>query len=257
MIDSHCHLDFQQFDKDRFFVIKRCEQVLNLCINPTVNLESTKKALEVLKEYNFIYLLLGFHPHYAKDFKEEVLEFYQELLEKEKKIIGVGEVGLDFYKALSPKDVQISVFEKFLKLAVKKKLPLVIHLRQAESEMRNILDKYDFRAPVVMHCFSHSYDFFEYCLKRGFYLSFAGNITYLQNNSLREILKKTPLNRVLLETDSPYLTPQEKRGLRNEPSFIIYILRFVSRIMNLEEKELEKIIEENLKKAFLIKNEGV
>jgi len=252
MVDSHCHLDFQQFDKDRFFVIKRCQETLNFCINPTVNAESVKKSLEVLKDYEFIYILLGFHPHYAKDFKNEILEFYKDLLKKEKKIVGIGEVGLDFYKNLSPKNIQINVFEKFLELAMQYKLPLVIHLREAESEAERILNNYKFNSPVIMHCFSHSYRFFEYCLERGFYLSFAGNITYPQNNLLREILKKTPLDRLLLETDSPYLTPQEKRGLRNEPSFIIYTLRFVSELINLEEKKLEKIIEENSKKAFMI-----
>ena len=253
MIDTHAHLDFEQFDRDRDFVILRAQSTLRLVLNPTVNLESTKKALQVLKDYNFIYFCLGFHPHYADNFKEEVIEYYRDLIEANPRIVGIGEVGLDFYKSSSSAHTQIKVFEKFIKLAIDYHLPLVIHTRNAESKMIEVLKQYNLTSSLIFHCFSGSKELLEFALTTNNFLSFAGNITYRNNTLLRDSLKEMELSNLLLETDAPYLVPSSKRGQRNEPSFIFFTLNEVSNLLNIPSHQLEGILEENTFRVFKIK----
>lgn len=255
MIDSHCHLDFSQFDRDRDFVLSRTKSRLKFVINPTVNSALAENTLKLLGKEEFIYFLLGFHPHYAKDFQEDVFQKYEACLSGHDRIMGIGEIGLDFYRNLSEKDVQINVFRRFLEYAIKKKMPVVIHLREAEDKMKEILDSYEFGAPVILHCFSSSEKFSDYAIQQGFYISFAGNISYPSNDSLRQIVKKVPLNKLLLETDAPYLAPSNKRGRRNEPLFVFDTLNYVASLLDKESGELEKVIEENCVQAFNIKIE--
>ncbi len=251
MLDTHAHLDFEHFDQDRDFALLRSKRLLRFVINPTVNLESARRTLQLFREEEFVYFCLGFHPHYAQDFSPKVLEVYEGFLEKYPRIVGVGEVGLDFYKSTATLNVQKEVLRNFIEFSLEKNLTLVIHLRDAQQDLREILEDYQFHIPVVMHCFS-SPDFLDYALERGFYISFSGNITYPKSENLRDSLKKVPLNRLLLETDSPYLSPLPKRGQRNEPGFIIYTFREVSSILGMDVEKLQEAIFKNALRAFSI-----
>ena len=255
MIDTHCHLDFSQFDRDRDFVLLRIRERLKFVINPTVNLNSAQRTLELLAHEDSFYFLLGFHPHYANDFNKEILKIYDEYFSAYPRIVGIGEIGLDFYKNFSPPERQIPIFRSMLEYAVSKGKLLVIHLRNAEKEMKEILDNYEFEFPVVMHCFSSSEYFFDYALERGFYISFSGNISYPSNEGLRRLIRRVPLERLLLETDSPYLAPLSRRGRRNEPIFILEILEYVALLLQKETDELENIIETNCRRVFFRKRE--
>jgi len=223
LIDTHCHLTDKKFSEDLEEVIGRAEKAgVSKIVVPSINLDDAKRAIEIANKFEGIYALVGIHPESIPDSQFSALEQIEklkELIRASKKVVGVGEIGLDFYWDREKKTElkQIELFENQLKLAMELNLPVVIHNRLAEDEIKRVFESLDKLPRGQFHCWSGNRDFLEYVLDKGFYVSFCGNITYKSNEHLRNLLKITPINRLLLETDSPYLAPEPVRGRINEP----------------------------------------
>lgn len=229
--DTHVHFHFPDFDKDREQVIENARKSgVSHFINVGTDLESSLKSLELAKKYDFIRASAGIHPHDAQ--KADQIHFNQiEELLKEPEMAAIGEIGLDFYRDHSPHSVQKEVFVRFLEIQSKIKKPLIVHCRDAHRELAEVL--LGFKNPPfqgVMHCFSSDKDMmFEY-LDLGFYISFAAPLTYKKNDDLRAACQACPKDRILFETDAPFLPPQTKRGQRNESSYMLETLQIAAEI---------------------------
>ena len=213
--------------------------------------EEIKKAIELGNKYENVFVAIGYHPYDVGDLTDEDIEELERLAKENPKVIAIGECGLDFYRDKTPKEKQEYFFKKQIELAKKLRKPLIIHSRSADRETEKVLSQYaPFENGGIMHCFGGDERLMEFSLEAGFYISFAGNITYPKADNLRNILKKVPLDRLLLETDSPFLSPQKVRGTQNKPSNIYYTLEFASELLGIEKSKLEKITDENFKRLF-------
>jgi len=219
-----------------------------------VDLKSSRKSVELAKKYDFVYATVGVHPHDAKTLNDDVLKSI-EVLAKNEKVVAIGEIGLDFYRNLSPKYVQIKAFEKQIELAKKLNLPIVVHIRNAYDDALSILIKNNVQEiGGVLHCFSGNLEQAKEGLSLGFYLSFNGTLTYPKSRA-QDIAKNTPINFILTETDCPYLTPTPFRGKRNKPSYVRFVLEKLSELFpDKSFEEIEKITEENAFKLFKLGN---
>jgi len=252
-IDTHCHLDFDEYKGDRAEVIKRARQAnVEYLINIGTTLESSKSSVELAGQYDFIYASCGIHPYYSADVDEKMLNNLKELA-LNKKVVAIGEVGLDFFKSLVPEEKQEETFVKFINLARQLDLPLIIHNRDAHSRILEIL-RNNFFPPVkgVLHCFSGDLNFTQTVLEMGFYVSFTANITFKNAHSLREIVKSIPLEKMLIETDAPFLAPQDFRGKRNEPSYVKYVARTIAEVKGLDAEEVARVTTQNALDLFSI-----
>jgi TatD DNase family protein len=249
LIDTHAHLDSSQFNQDREEVIQNCiRNEINYIIDPAVNYESCKAVLELSHRHNPIYCCLGIHPHDAKEMSDEIMAGIEDML-KEEKVVAIGEIGLDYHYNFSPKEKQKEVFREFLKLAKKHKLPVVIHSRESDSDMINILEsEMDESLTGQMHCFSSNYDIAQKILKFNFYISFTGSITF--SNRLNDVVESIPIERLLLETDSPYMSPVPHRGKRNDPTRLVHVVKKISEIKGLSENEVSEITCKNAINLF-------
>jgi len=248
-IDTHCHLDFKDFDLDRKEVIQRAkEEGIDYIINVGSSLEGSEKSLKLAKEYEFIFASVGFHPHEADNFNEEIKDKLK-LLAQDKKVVAIGEVGLDYFKNYALKENQREVFSQLIDIAKELNLSLIIHSRQSAKDTLEILRE---KKPkkVVIHCFSYDHYFLETFLKEGFFISFTANITYKNAKELRQLVKETPLERIMLETDAPFLAPHPLRGKRNEPSYLRYLGEAISEIKGISLEELAQITTQNAKNFF-------
>jgi TatD DNase family protein len=244
MIDTHCHLLDSSFDKDRKEVIERAfSEGISGIIDINVEPSSWESSLKLCEKYENIFCTIGIHPNDADKYTD-----FSNLLNN-KKVIAVGECGLDYYRDYVSKDIQIKVFEKQLEIAISLNKPVVIHCRQAEEDVYNILSKYKGVVGVI-HCFSSSVEYAEKFLQIGFYLGIDGPVTYPKADVLREIVKKVPIDKILLETDSPYLPPQKFRGKRNEPLYIKFVAEEIARIKEIPVDSVTKTTDENAKKLF-------
>ena len=251
LIDTHCHLDFKDFEGDREEVLRRSRaEGIGLIINVGSNLEGTSKSIELAEQNEFIYAAAGIHPHEADNIKEEDLKLFKGYLDKEK-VVAVGEIGLDYYKNISSKSNQKKLFTKLLKEAKRKDLPIIIHDREAHEDVLFILkDVMGSSIKGVMHCFSGDEKVLKDCLDLGMFVSFTCNLTFKNAKGLREIAKKVPMERLLLETDAPFLAPQEFRGRRNEPAYIRYLVEEIARIKDLGFDDVVNFTTENAKELF-------
>jgi TatD DNase family protein len=249
LIDTHCHLDFPEFDRDRDEVIKRSkDQDVGCIINIGSSLAGSKKSLELASQYDFIYATVGIHPHDADGFEDKAGDELEKLARLDK-VVAIGEIGLDYYKNYSRPENQTSLFLSLIKLAKKLGLPVVIHNRQAEVDTLGIL-KEAMPIKAVVHCFSGDEFFLKECLDLGFFISFTCNITYKKANSLKNLVKATPLSRLMLETDAPFLPPEDFRGKRNEPIYLKYLAREIARIKEISVEEVTSTTTENAKRFF-------
>lgn len=251
-VDTHCHLDFPEFNQDRDEVVKRAHnQGIDYIINIGSSLEGSKKSLQLAKQYNFIYATVGIHPHEADKVDEQTESILGDLA-KNDKVVAIGEIGLDYFKNYSKIENQKIVFKSLLKLAKDLNLPLVIHSRQAQEKVLEILKEF---MPInaVVHCFSGDEDFLKECLDLGFFISFTCNITYPKAENSRRLVKITPLERIFLETDAPFLPPQDFRGRRNEPVYVKLLAGEIARIKEISVEAVEKTTTENAKKFFNLK----
>ena len=250
-IDTHCHLDFPEFDQDRDEVIKRAKsQGIEYIINIGSSLEGSKKSLELAKKYDCIYATVGIHPHAADKFDKKEEAALRELA-KEDKIVAIGEIGLDYYKNYSEAPSQRLMFISLLQLAKDLDLPLVIHSRQARDDTLRVL-KEAMPIKAVVHCFSGDEIFLKDCLSLGFFISFTCNITYRKADNLRNLVKITPLERLLLETDAPFLPPEGLRGRRNEPLYVKNLASEIAKIKEINLDEVAQFTTANAKNFFKI-----
>jgi len=253
-IDTHCHLDFDDYDQDREAVIKRAkESGVDYIINIGSSLQSSRNSVELAKNHDFIYASVGIHPHDASEVDDKALDEIKELAKFEK-VVAIGEVGLDYYRNLSPQDAQKQIFVKLIRLAKELDLPLVIHDREAHKDTLEIL-KSECKKPIkgVLHCFSGDIQNAKEFLDLGLLISFTCNVTFKNAHILREVAKSVPIQKLLLETDAPYLAPQQHRGQRNEPVFIEYLARALAELKGISFEEVCRITSENAKSFFKIK----
>lgn len=266
MIDVHCHLQFHAFEEDYDRVIKDAlEKGLNIIINSSTSIESSQKAVEFAEKYENLYAIVGIHPHHSDKIEKGWDRQLLKIAKSSKKVVGIGEIGLDYYSYASngiadPK-MQKEVFTRQIEIANELSLPLQIHNRQAGADILEILNsnKNFLRKnpPGMFHCMSGDVDFLKNVLDLGFYVGFDGNITYEgiakgENTPLPELVKATPIERIVTETDAPYLTPIPHRGSRNEPSYVIIVADFIAKIKGLEEKQVKEITTQNAHKIFNI-----
>ena len=252
MIDSHVHLDDEAFNGDREDIIKSLgENGIELVINNSSDLPSSERSVELANKYDNIYAAIGVHPHEASTYDDEVEKRLIEL-SGDKKVVALGEIGLDYYYDNSPRDVQKEVFKRQIELAAKLKKNIVIHSRDAAKDTFDILkeahEKYDFTA--LIHCFSQSVDMMREYLKMGDYIALGGAVTFKNAKTPKEVAKAVDLDRLLLETDCPYMTPVPYRGKRNEPKLVKFTCQYIADLRQMDALDLEKITGENTKRFF-------
>ncbi len=249
-VDTHTHLDFDLFDEDREIVIQRAiKNGVAAIITIGVDVESSKRAVELAEKYATVFAAVGIHPTECADIPDRDFDLIEELANHEK-VVAIGEVGLDYYHMRAPKEIQKNVFLYQVHFAEKLGLPLIIHNREAHEDIYDLIKTKNIsEIGGVLHSFSGEISFLEKILLTDFYISFTGNITF-KNSKSEELVKETPLERLLLETDSPFLTPVPLRGKRNEPGFIIHSAKKIAEIKQIEVEELGKITTENAKRLF-------
>lgn len=254
LFDSHTHLDDPRFNKDRDKVIKRArDNGIKYIMNPGSSFESSVKAVELSEKYDFIYSAVGVHPHDAKSLDEITLDLIKALSKKEK-VRAIGEIGLDYHYDNSPRDVQRKWFREQIRMAKEVSLPIIIHDREANSDVMNILkEERAFDNGVLMHCYSGSAELARQYIKLGAYISIAGPVTFNNARKLVEVVETIPLEYLMIETDAPYLTPHPYRGKRNESSYVKYIAERIGEIKGVSFDEVAGITTENACKFFNIK----
>ena len=251
MIDSHCHLDHEPLISDLSNVIKRSKEVgIKKLLTISTSFESFSKIKKIINHDPMIYGTIGIHPHETE--KEEIKsDQIIENLEQNSKIIGIGETGLDFYYNNSDKKKQVSSFIQHIEASIRTKVPLIVHSRDAEDETFKILNGYkNHNLKILMHCFTGSKEFSEKLLTLNAYFSASGIITFKNSINLQNTFKTLPLNKLLIETDSPYLAPVPNRGKKNEPSFIDFTAQKLSEIKDISKSELIEITTKNFNKLF-------
>ncbi len=250
-IDTHVHLHFPEYDADRDEVLARArENDVTGFITVGTGIESTQAALDLAGRFDSVWVAGGIHPHDAQAGRESDLGIFRGLL-SHPRMVAIGEIGLDFFRNLSPREDQISLFRKFLDLYREVRKPLVIHCRDAYEDLLRVLG--ECLVPPyegVMHCFSSDAAMMKRFLDAGFHISFAGALTYKKNQVLREACRACPLDRLLLETDGPYLAPEPRRGKRNEPAWLIETAKTAAQLHGVALEELGRRTTANAGKLF-------
>lgn len=251
MIDSHCHLDHEPLLSDLANVIQRSKDVgIEKLLTISTSLESFSRIKELIKIDEMIFGTIGIHPHESSNDIITCKEIIKDLRENSK-IIGIGETGLDFYYNNSEKEKQISSFIQHIKASIETNKPLIVHSREAEKETFEILNHYkNQNIKILMHCFTGSKQFSEKLLTLNSYFSASGIITFKNSIDLQETFKSLPLDKILIETDSPFLAPVPNRGKKNEPSFIDFTAAKLAEIKNISKSELIKITTNNFNRLF-------
>ena len=237
-IDSHAHIQHAQFNPDREAVIQRAAvaNVSNILVIG-FNLETSLGAVELAETYNHVYATIGMHPHDSRDLTEDVLNTFRDLL-SHPKVVALGEIGLDYYRNLSPQEIQKDAFEKQLNLAEEMGMPIIIHNRDAYMDILPILEARKGKVKGVLHCFTGEIDLMHRSLDAGFYIGIGGIVTYPNAKDVQQVAAEVPLDRLLIETDCPWLTPQFRRGKRNEPA---YVTEVALKIAELRDTTIEAI----------------
>ena len=255
IVDSHCHLDYPSLNDSIDLVLQRAnlnkiDKMLTIC----TTFESFKKIELLISKYNKIYGTFGIHPHETSNHQQIDKKFICEVAKKNKKIIGIGETGLDFYYNHSEKKIQKKSFINHIKAASELNIPLIVHSRNAEEETYEILknEKKTSDCKVLIHCFTGSKNFAKKILDLNFYISISGIITFKNSTDLVDVVSYIPSDRLLVETDSPYLAPLPYRGKTNEPSYIVHTLEKLALIKNLTFKQMAIITTQNFNNLFKI-----
>ncbi len=252
LVDTHAHLEMPVFKRDLPLVIQRAKDegvttILTVGIDP----ESCRRTLEITEAYKEIFAILGVHPHHAAEVQEGDLAYIKEDMAHHEKVKAWGEIGLDFYRNLSPPETQRERFRQQINIGRELKLPLVIHSRQATEETLKILqEERAWEVGGVIHCFSADKKAAEKYLEMGFYISIPGVITFKGAQGLREVVKKLPLEWILVETDAPFLAPVPHRGKRNEPAYVRFTAETIAEIRKLTLSEVASITTDNARRAF-------
>ncbi len=247
LFETHAHLDLPDFDRDRDSLINKCfNSGIEYIINIGFNKETSLNSLELAKQHDHIFATAGFHPHDAMDFDAELIK----RLAREKKVLAIGEIGLDFFRNLSPYTVQREVFANQAHLAVAYDLPVVVHNRDAHQECYKILKEEQVKE-AVFHCFTGDIIFAEQVLEAGWMMSFTGAITYA-NSKLEDVIRMVPLDRFMVETDCPYLPPHPHRGERNSPLHLHLVVEKIASIKEMTPVEVAQKAFDNAHRFFRI-----
>lgn len=253
LIDTHCHLTMPDFDADRSDVIQRAiDAGISHMITIGTDIEDSKSAIALAEEHEFIYAAVGVHPHDVKDITDT--ESFSDTIKKlasKKKVVALGETGLDYHYMHSPAEIQQEHFRLEINLAKSLGLPVIVHSREAKEDTLRILKEEKVEVTGgVLHCFSGDMDMAEKALNMGLYISFSGVITFRNAKKMPDIVKAIPLNRILIETDAPFLTPVPHRGKRNEPAYVKYMAEKIADIKGISLEELGKTITDNAARLF-------
>lgn len=254
--DSHAHINLHHYDNDRKEVIEKIfASGVEKIVIPGVDMETITSAIALAEEYpDKIYTGIGYHPTDSIKWDDTIYEKMKELAKKPC-VVAVGEIGLDYYWDTAPKDVQHDIFKQQIELAHELDLPVIIHTRDSHIDTLKMLKENNAdKTGGIFHCFSGDVNFAKDCVDFGFYLSFAGNITFKNAQNLRDAAKETPLDKILIETDSPYLTPMPDRGKRNDPSYVRFVAKQIADVKNISVEEVAEQTYQNAMNIFKIKN---
>ena len=248
-VDTHCHLDDERFNEDREEVLKRIEEKMEFVVNVGFDLPSSKTSVEYSNTYPFIYSAIGVHPTSISEYNDEV---EKELIElsKNKKVVAIGEIGLDYYWMKDKKEVQKEGFRKQMRLAEKLNLPVIIHSRDAMADTIEILNEFP-NVRGIVHCYPGSFES-AMNIPNNYYFGVGGVLTFKNSKKTVEFVNKIDISKLVIETDSPYLTPVPFRGKRNEPIYTEYVVKKIAEIKNIPVEEVLRITTENAKKIYEI-----
>ncbi|GEN57906.1 hydrolase TatD [Halolactibacillus alkaliphilus] len=251
LFDTHVHLNIEQFDEDREAVIARAKAAgVEKMVVVGFDHQTIKKAIELAETYSYIYAAVGWHPVDAIDFTDDDLRWLEELAGHEK-VVALGEMGLDYYWDKSPKDVQKNVFRKQIALAKKVKLPIIIHNREATDDVIQLLQEEQAEeVGGIMHCFAGEVKHVQPCLDMNFYISLGGPVTFKNAKAPKEVAKIIPSDRLLIETDCPFLAPHPHRGKRNEPMYVRLVAEEIASLRETTIEEVERTTTENAERLF-------
>lgn len=251
LFDTHAHLNAVQYEEDLQTVIQRArDEGVSHIVVVGFDRDTIHRAMELTETYDFIYAAVGWHPVDAIDMTDHDLDWIKELA-SHPKVVAIGEMGLDYYWDKSPKDVQKEVFRKQIALAKEVKLPIIIHNREATADIVEILKEENAQeVGGIMHCFSGSLEVAKQCMEMDFYISFGGPVTFKNAKKPKEVAREIPLDRLLIETDCPYLTPHPYRGKRNEPSYVKFVAEQLAEIKGISFEEVSRVTTENALKIF-------
>ena len=248
LIDTHAHIDMLENPIEATLSQMESSNVKKAII-PSVEITTMEKVLSLSQKYDNLYSMLGIFPTEAKTFSKEVEQYIENNINK---IVAIGEVGLDYYWDKSFKDLQKKIFIKQIKLANKYELPLVIHDREAHKDTYDILKEYNKSSEILFHCFSGSVEFMKECVKQGWYIAIGGVVTFKNAKNIKDVAKEVPLDKLVLETDSPYLTPVPYRGKPNTPAYVKYIAEEISNLKSIPLEEIIDITTTNAERLFKI-----
>ena len=234
LFDTHAHLDDERFIDDQQAVIHRAQQAgVHYILTCGADVETSRAALAIAKTHGHIYSAAGVHPHDAKDFDARQYEAIDALL-SEKKVVALGEIGLDYHYDFSPRDQQMRCMQSQLELLERHDLPVIFHIREAWGDFLSMLRADELPQRAVMHCFTGSREVAEECLSYGMMLSFTGVVTFKNAKKAMEVVKHTPMDRIMVETDCPYMAPVPHRGKRNEPAYVLDVARCIADLMKMD-----------------------
>ncbi len=253
LFDTHCHIDEERFDEDRDQVLARMQESgVGWCVCVGSDMETSRRSMAFAEETPGVYAAVGIHPHEAKYFRQEDIAILKSWF-SHPKVKALGEIGLDYYYDHSPRDIQRDVCEAQLTLGYEENMPVIFHVRDAHGDMLDIMRARGGKLPKgILHCYSGSWESAKEYLKMGFYLSIAGPVTFKKAPSQWEVAQNVPLDRLLIETDSPYLAPEPMRGRRNEPAFVRHVAERIAALRNISVAELAAAATRNAKDIYRI-----
>ena len=248
--ESHAHYDDERFDEDRDTLLASFPaEGIETVVNASSDIKSSKASIALSEKYPFFYAAVGVHPHEVENIAEADIDELREL-SKHPKVVAIGEIGLDYYYDLSPRDLQRHWFKRQLELADELKMPVIIHSRDAAQECFDIIKNSNVRNGVI-HCYSGSAEMAEEYIKMGFYIGVGGSLTFKNNKKGVETVERIPIEKILIETDSPYLAPVPYRGKRNDSRLLKYVVERISQIKNIPENDICNITKNNAQNLFI------
>lgn len=250
-IDSHAHLDDERFDEDRDELIKSLNKnEIELVLNPGADLITSKNAVKLSEQYECIYAAVGCHPHDSKDMTDETITLFGTMAKKSK-VLAIGEIGLDYYYDNSDRDIQRKWFREQIRLAKELDIPYIVHDRDAHEDVMRIMKEEHYSGTRgILHCFSGSVEMAKEFIKLGFMISLGGPVTFKKSKTPKMVALEIPLGNLLIETDSPYLTPEPFRGKRNQPMYVKYVAEEIARLKNISVDMVAEQTGNNFKKLF-------
>lgn len=254
LFDSHAHYNDEKFEEDRDYIINEIyKSGVTRFVSAGYSVESSKDGIKIADKYNYVYTTCGISPNDIPDTKDKIddeVAQIKALAENNKKVLAIGEIGLDYYWNAESKELQLYAFKEQIKVANELNLPIMIHTRDAIMDTINIIKNTEFKKPGIFHCCPFNKDLISEGLKKGFYISFAGPVTFKNSKNAEEIVKMVPLDRILIETDSPYLSPEPNRGKRNDSRNVRYIAQKIADFKNMNIEEIAEITYKNANTVF-------